>query len=204
MALGDNMTKRDQTMVVVAFLAVALAAAYWYFVFSPRGLELDKQAQHVEELEGKNRRAKSEMAKGSVAELQRQAIEYQRNLEVMRQLVPTGNEVPALLDQVSTAARTAGLDIASVQPQAVVTGDQFDTHRYRLVMDGGYHRVGSFLASVGTLTRIVVPVGLRLMPAGNGNKKKSAVEESRLRAEFEIQTFVARVMPPSNATGARQ
>jgi type IV pilus assembly protein PilO len=202
-AIGDNMSKRDQGMVGVAFIAVALAAAYWYFIFNPRSVELDARAQHVEQLESKNRKAKAEMAKGTVAELQRQAIEYQRNLEVMRQLVPMGNEVPALLDQVSTSARRVGLEIASVQPQAVVPGDQFDTHRYRIVIDGGYHKVGSFLANVGSLTRIIVPVGVKLTPAQAADKKKKDLEEARLRAEFEIHTYVARVMPPGDATGAR-
>ena len=44
-------------------------------------------------------------------------------VEVMRRLVPTGNEVPALLEQVSNAARRAGLDISSVEPQPVIAGE---------------------------------------------------------------------------------
>jgi type IV pilus assembly protein PilO len=206
-AIGDNLTKRDQAMVGVAILAVALAGLYWHFVWSPKNIELDAQAEHVEQLEGKNRRAKSEMAKGSVAELQKQAIVYQRNLEVMRQLVPTGNEVPALLDQVSTVARRVGLEISSVQPQAVIPGDQFDTYRYRLVMDGGYHRMGAFFAGVGSMTRIVAPVNLKLSPMGQsgGSKKTVSSTESRLKAEFEIQTYVARIAPaPDPSSGGTQ
>jgi type IV pilus assembly protein PilO len=199
-AIGDNMSKRDQGMVGVAFVAVALAAAYWWFIFNPRGVALDQQAQHVEQLEGKNRLAKSEMAKGTVAELQRQAIEYQRNLEVMRQLVPMGNEVPALLDQVSTSARRVGLEIATVEPEPVIAGDQFDTYRYKMTVIGSYHTVAEFLTNVGSLRRIVAPVNLTLAPS-NGDLSKRVVKkgESLLQTNFEIQTYVAKSGLPAAA-----
>lgn len=203
MAIGDNMTKRDQVMVGVAIVAIALAVLYWNFVFGPKNAELDTQAQHVEDLQGKNRRAASEMAKGTVADLQRQAVLYQQNLEMMRQLVPTGNEVPALIDQVSTAARRVGLDIGSLQPQPVIPGEQFDTYRYQIVMDGGYHRLAEFLTGVGSLTRIVAPVNLKLSPTERAaNARRAAPNEATLRAEFEIQTYVAKTS--DDETGGRQ
>ena len=70
-----------------------------------------------------NQRAKAELAKGNVEQLRAEAAKLQENLEVMRQLVPTSNEVPALLEQVSTAARRVGLDLATVKPQPVIEGD---------------------------------------------------------------------------------
>ena len=67
----------------------------------------------------------------------------------MRQLVPTANEVPALLEQVSTAARQTGLDISGVTPLGVIPGDVFDTYRYRVGVTGSYHRISQFLNNVG-------------------------------------------------------
>ena len=77
--------------------------------------------------------------------LKAQAAENRATLTVMRRLVPTDNEVPALLEEVSTAARRAGLDVGGVVPDAVIPGDQFDTYRYKVTMIGGYHQFGEFL-----------------------------------------------------------
>jgi type IV pilus assembly protein PilO len=112
----------------------------------------------------------------------------------MRQLVPTSNEVPALLEQVSTAARRVDLDINTVTPEPVIEGDQFDTYRYKLTVIGGFHPLAEFLTNVGSLTRIVAPVNLDLEPA-NGQEASNVRGkrgQSVLTSKFEIQTYVAR------------
>src|SRR5687767_605273 len=160
--------QRDQVMVLLVIVAVALVGLYYAYVYSPKaGVLTDLQA-HVDSLDVNNQRAKAEMAKGNVEELRAEAAKLQANLEIMRQLVPTSNEVPALLEQVSTAARRVGLDLATVKPQPVIEGDQFDTYRYQVAVIGDYHALGEFLANVGSLTRIVAPVNLALsqLPSG--------------------------------------
>jgi len=96
--------------------------------------------------------------------------------------------VPALLEQVSTAARRVGLDIATVEPQPVIEGDQFDTYRYKLAVTGGYHALGEFLSNVGSLTRIIAPVNLALAPSPARGKTLS----TGLDARFEVQTYVTK------------
>lgn len=200
--------QRDQGMVAVGLVAAALAVVYHMYVFQPKAQELAKIAEHVESLSTANDRAKAEMAKGSVNELRAQAQRSAANLELMRQLVPTGNEVPALLEQVSTAARRTGLDIGTVEPQPVIPGDEFDTYRYKITIAGGYHDLGTFLSNVGSLTRIVAPVNFKLGPApsnrsGAAPKGRVAADEARLQSEFEMQTYVAKtsapVVPPRGA-----
>ena len=112
----------------------------------------------------------------------------------MRQLVPTGNEVPALLEQVSTAARRVGLDIGAVEPEPVIPGDEFDTYRYKISIVGGYHEVGQFLTNVGSLTRIVAPVNLKLTPSNkdDANRTHARRGQSVLQSDFEMQTYVAK------------
>ena len=115
----------------------------------------------------------------------------------MRQLVPVSNEVPALLEEVSTAARRVGLDLATVEPVPVIPGEQFDTYRYKLGVMGGYHAVAQFLTNVGSLDRIVAPVGLSFkMHAGDvKSRAQQKPGEALLDATFQIQTYVARTTP---------
>jgi type IV pilus assembly protein PilO len=182
-------------MVLVTMVALALVAAYWNFVYNPKAIELAALSGRVDTLETNNAKAKAEASKGNAEKLKVEAEQFARDLEVMRQLVPTGNEVPALLEQVSTAARRAGLDLATVQPEPVIEGQQFDTYRYKLAVTGGYHAVAEFLANVGSLTRIVAPVNLSLAPASNPNMdavRRRPTGASAIDTRFEIQTYVAR------------
>jgi type IV pilus assembly protein PilO len=196
--------QRDQAMVLVCFLAVALSGAYWYYVWSPKNETLVTLGARLDTLEARNARARAEMAKGTVAQLQAEADRHARDLEVMRQLVPTGNELPVLLEQVSTAARRQGLDLSAVEPQPIVEGDQFDTYRYKIAVTGDFHALGEFLASVGSLTRIVAPVNLSLSPAANPNVsavKLRPAGTAAIDSRFEIQTYIIRTAPATAPAG---
>lgn len=184
--------QREQSLVLVCVLAIAAIGLYWYMVYSPRSEALTKQETHIEALTAMNQRAKSEMSKGNLSELRAQLATYQQNLSLIRTLVPAGNEVPALLEQVSTAARRAGLDLASVDPQPVQEGSNYDTYRYGMAMVGGYHQLAEFFANVGSLQRIVLPVNVQLTLSTNTNAKAAHTDPNAavIEARFQLQTFV--------------
>lgn len=193
MAIGANLTKRDQIMISVIVLSVGIAAAYGYFLYMPKREELASIEQHVDALDLKNNQAKADLANGSVAKMKAQASEYEASLKVLQQLVPTTNEVPALLENVSTAARRVGLDLASVEPMPVIVGEQFDTYRYKVSVKGGYHALAGFLTNVGSLNRIVAPVALDVKQQSAADKKQARPKEGEatLDTDFQIQTYIA-------------
>ena len=193
MALGANLTKRDQTLVSVAVMTIAMAGAYGYFLYMPKREQLAAIEEHVVALDKKNDQAKKDLANGSVARLVEQAAGYEASLKVLHQLVPTTNEVPALLENVSTAARRVGLDLASVEPMPVLIGEQFDTYRYKVSVKGGYHALAGFLTNVGSLNRIIAPVALDVKMQTAVEKKKARPKdgESTLDTDFQIQTYIA-------------
>jgi len=197
MAIGANMTKREQTLAAIGFMAVMAAGAYWYFLYKPKAAELAVVQAHVDSLEKRNQQARADIAQGSLQKMRAQSAEYEQSLKVMRQLVPRSNEVPALLEDMSTAARRVGLDLATVEPMPVLPGEQFDTYRYKLAVIGGYHAVGQFLSNVGSLNRIIAPVTLaiRLQPAAARTKARVKAGESLINTEFQVQTYVARTTP---------
>jgi type IV pilus assembly protein PilO len=205
MAIGANMTKREQTLVGIAMLAVAIAGAYWYFLYKPKAAELAVVQAHVDSLEIRNQQARADIAQGSLQKLRAQSAEYQQSLSVMRQLVPRSNEVPALLEDMSTAARRVGLDLSTIEPMPVLPGEQFDTYRYKLGVIGGYHAVGQFLSNVGSLNRIIAPVTLSigLRNAAQASKARIRPNEALVQTEFQVQTYVARTTPYTPPGAAR-
>ena len=200
MAIGGNLTKRDQMLVSAAVLTLGLAGAYGYFLYMPKRTQLAVVEEHVMALDKKNDQAKADVANGSVARLVQQSAEYEASLKVLHQLVPTTNEVPALLENVSTAARRVGLDLASVEPMPVLIGEQFDTYRYKVSVKGGYHALAGFLTNVGSLNRIVASVALDVKQQTAVEKKKARLKEgeSTLDTDFQIQTYIAHATQPTD------
>ena len=186
---------RDRNLVLVTVMAVGLAAVYQQLVWSPKHAELTALSVRLDTLDSLNKIAKLEVAKGSAARMKAESEAYGRELAVLRRLIPTGNEVPALLESVSSAARRAGLELSDVQPDGVVNGDQFDTYKYKLGVTGAYHEVGAFLANVGSLPRIVAPINVMLAPTTRTGELKPKKTEQFLDATFGIQTYVAHASP---------
>ena len=195
--------QRDQIMVIVCVAALGLAGVYYQYLWSPKNETLALLQTRVDSLNASNEIARREMARGNAGALREEADAYGRMLVQMRQLVPTANEVPALIDNISTAARRVGLDLGPMEPMGVVSGDVFDTHKWKMSVTGPYHRVAEFLTNVGNLTRIVAPMNITLAPTTRQTVKGRAGEQL-LDANFEIQTYVAKVAAPAApATGTK-
>ncbi len=198
--------QRDQVKLLIGFAALALAVAYYVYPYAARQEQLAADVTRVAELEDANQRAAREFASGSIESLRVQAAENRSALLVMRRLVPTGNEVPALLEEVSTAARRAGLDVGGVTPEPVIPGKSFDTYRYTVTIIGGYHQFGEFLANVGSLARIVAPVNFSVVSGSGANAPRGAVktsEKGALASTITLQTYVEKTAPARPATKER-
>lgn len=196
---------RDQKLLILGLLAVGLGAAYQQLVWSPKNNDLQAIEVRLDTLDSLNKLSKIEVARGSATKMKTEADAFGRELEVLRRLVPTENEVPALLESVSTAARRAGLELADVQPDGVVNGDQFDTYRYKIGVTGPWHQVAEFLGNVGSMPRIVSPINLTLTASSRQGERRAKKNEQFLDAKFGIQTYVAHTsvkQPSSSKVGA--
>ena len=196
---------RDQKLLVLALAVVGIAVAYQQIYWTPKNVELSALEARLDTLDSLNRVAKADVAKGSATKMKQEAEEFARELAVLRHLVPTENEVPSLLEAISTAARHAGLELSDVQPDGVVNGDQFDTYRYRLGVTGPYHQVAAFLSNVGSLSRIIAPINVSASPTTRTGELKPKKLEQFLDARFQVMTYVAHasVKAPAPMTTGR-
>jgi type IV pilus assembly protein PilO len=190
------LTERDRNVVLVGAMGLLLAGAYWYFLYTPAQEEQAVQEGVLAKLDSANLKAKKLLQRGRLEELRAETERSQKSLELMRQLVPTGNEVPALLDQVSSAAKAAGLEVSMVKPEPISIGQEFDTYRYSISVVGPYHSTAAFLSAVGSLTRIMAPVNVAVDLSNANNKAKVTRKgEAMLQTTFELQTYVAHSAP---------
>src|SRR5438067_5254010 len=198
-----------QSQVMLLIFVAALAAAYFFWTdwAQPTAAKISAANSETDSLQVIIDKAKQDLASGTVEDLRRKVEQYQALLGVMRRLVPEKNEVPALIDDISTKSKVRGVTIGRFEPLAVDATAPFDTYRYRLEILGHYDQLGEFLSDIASLPRIIVPQDVLLKPAQQQAQKiLSDTIGSLLEAQFLIRTFVksaATPPAPKKATSAR-
>jgi type IV pilus assembly protein PilO len=143
-------------------------------------------------LEAQTDSVKRDLAQGTIEDLKQRIESYRGMLVTLRQLVPDRNEVPNLLDDISTRAKVRGVNLAEVVPQPVEAGPiPFDTYTYKMSVIGRYDQIGQFLADIASLRRIIVPYDVSLVAAQPMSARALGDSTSAmLEAKFNIRTFV--------------
>ena len=195
--------QRDQILLVVIVLSVGAIGGYFMYLYEDKAQEISTLETHVAALDSLNNKVKSDTRKGLFERARKEAQAFEKNLKVLGQLVPNTNEVPTLLDQVSTAARRAGLELQDIAPAGPQPGEEFDTYKYKLGIVGGYHSVAQFLTNIATLDRIVAPMNVSLAVTPLKGERRARANESLLDAHFEIQTYVAHNGVPAVGAAAK-
>jgi type IV pilus assembly protein PilO len=147
--------------------------------------------------------AKRELARGTVADVRKRLENYRASLVLLRRLVPERNEVPNLLDDISTRSKIRGVTLSQVVPQPVEAGPvPFDTYKYNMSVIGKYDQIGQFLADVASLQRIIVPYDLTVTAANSSAARVLGDStEALLEARFQIRTYVKSPNSEGEASG---
>src|SRR5258708_38542711 len=156
--------RQSQVMLLITIGMAALGYAFWNYWAKPTGEEISAIQTETGQMEAVIAQAKADLASGTVEDLRRKVEEYTALLGIMRRLVPEKNEVPALIDDISTRAKVRGVTIGRVEPLAVEPGQPFDTYRYRLEVIGHFDQLGEVLSDIASLQRIIAPQELNLKP----------------------------------------
>jgi len=189
--------RQSQVMLLITVGMLAGGYFFWSYWAQPTGERIKVTQVEIDSLQLIVDRAKQDLASGTVEDLRRKVAAYTALLGVMRRLVPEKNEVPALIDDISTKAKVRGVTIGRIEPLAVEAGQPFDTYKYRLEMIGHYDQLGEFLSDVASLPRIIVPQELALKPAQQqAQRLLGDTLGALLEAQFSIRTFVKAAAPP--------
>jgi type IV pilus assembly protein PilO len=157
----------------------------------------------IAKLEAATDSAKKELARGTVEDLRKRLETYRGSLALLRRLVPERNEVPNLLDDISSRGKIRGVTLSQVVPLPEETGPApFNTYKYNMSVIGRYDQIGQFLADVASLQRIIVPYDLKLDPANTtAAKALGDTTGALLEAKFQVRTYVKSSVPEGETSG---
>jgi len=152
----------------VILAAVIVAFTWWYFVTDKRDIlanEENTERTLREEFQNKQGRA------ANLEPLKQQLAQMEVMLQQMLRQLPSKNEMPDLIVDISQTALAAGISNELFQPGAEVQRDFYAEKPIALRMVGTYHQFGAFVSGVASLPRVVIMTmhDIQLKPRGQGD-----------------------------------
>ncbi|NWN81611.1 MAG: type 4a pilus biogenesis protein PilO [Halomonas sp.] len=166
-----------QLLLCLLVLGVMFFGMHWYLAASAK-----EQLDQVRAEESRlilDYRSKTAQA-ASLEAMREQMSVLDASMETLREMLPTGSEVPSLLDSISEAAIDHQLAIDFLRLRSQVEKDHYTERPFDIQVRGDYHRIGAFLADVASMPRIVTLHDLTLTPEENGQ---------RLRLSMQARTY---------------
>jgi Tfp pilus assembly protein PilO len=196
--------RRGQIEVVFTILAVAVI----YFVWAgtpvggvPGASQLaksrDSLQREIDSIQTRVDQAKRLVRQGTVARVQRNLDEYRATLDMMRQLVPAGPEMPNLFEDITSRAKVRGANVVNMVPASLESGAPFDIQRARVQVTGTYDQLGEYLSDIASLPRIIVPYDVHIQRVSSPTADTSLLRRNLLVASFSIKTFVKPQVNPN-------
>ena len=160
MALKDlsfNNTAAWPQQYKIAFCAIigaAIIGLAWYFFVADQRTELEGLQATERTL-----RAEFEDKQGRAANLEplkQQLAQMELMLQQMLRQLPSKNEMPDLIVDISQTALATGISNELFQPGAETAKEFYAEKPINLRMVGTYHQFGAFVSGVASLPRVVI------------------------------------------------
>ena len=162
-------------------LGVLIVGAVWYFIVSDKRVVLEQRERTELDL-----RKDFEQKQGRAANLEplkQQLAQMEVMLQQMLRQLPSKNEMPDLIVDVSQTALASGITNELFQPGAENRLEFYAEKPIALRMVGTYHQFGAFVSGVASLPRVVIMTmhDISLTPR-DGN-------EATLELEGTVKTY---------------
>lgn len=179
-------------VLVILIVATVLGAGYYFFT-SDQLHELDRVASEEQKL--RQEFIEKQRVAANLESFRMQLKQMEAELEVMLRQLPTGTEMPDLLEDVSNTGKKNGLEFELFKPEAEQPRDFYAAKPITIKAKGTYHQFGAFVSGVAALSRIVTLENATLALAGasggKGVKKEGgkANNEEPLTIQATLQTY---------------
>lgn len=181
---------------LVGLVLLALIYPYNSFYHSGKREEVTVLQDSLEALEQQNLRAEVLAARGG-GQIEETMAEFERHVARLEELIPAGDEVAGLINDITTRARQANVRLNDVQPETRESVGMYERQAYSMSFIGEYHNVARLLADIASLPRIVRPIELNVEAYPQPGQFPQFT--APVIATFRVETYV---LPQAAAGGA--
>jgi len=139
---------------------VFAALIFFGLIFGLKILMIDDTAVALDKALAKEKTLKQDFERkafrgANLEAYKEQMLEMEESFGSLLKQLPRETEVPGLVDDISSAALGAGLQLNVIDPQNMQQTEFYKELPIEIEVQGGYHEMGSFVSSVASLPRIV-------------------------------------------------
>ena len=190
-------------VVLVVLVVVAVLGAGYYFLTSAQLEELDRVTREEQTL--RQEFVEKWRVTANLEAFRQQLKQMEADLQTMLRQLPTGTEMPDLLEDVSNTGKKNGLDFELFKPEPEQPKDFYAAKPITIKARGSYHQFGAFVSGVAALSRIVTLENATLVggagkDAKSGGAKGGKLANEPLSIQATLQTY--RYMEEASAPAA--
>lgn len=182
-------------LVLAVLVIVAVLGAGYYFFTSDQLMQLETVQNEEKKL--RQEFAEKQRVTANLEAFRAQLAEMEEKLGEMLRQLPTGTEMPDLLDDVSNTGKQNGLEFDLFKPEAEQPRDFYAAKPITIKAKGTYHQFGAFVSGVAALPRIVTLENATL--AGLGDKGKGGAKNNQEPVDIQATLQTYRYMDEADA-----
>ncbi|WP_123101459.1 type 4a pilus biogenesis protein PilO [Acidithiobacillus sulfuriphilus] len=188
-------------LIAVAILVVLVGIVAWIWFIAPENDKIGQLREQESSLKEQIRQ-KQLLAAGLPA-YQAQIKEMQLRFAQFLEQLPNRTQIPSLLDDVTLAGRSRGLEFELFQPLPEVSKNFYAEIPVKLKVVGTYDAMGQFAAAVAAMPRIVTlnDIDITRLPSAGSDDAAKAQSTQKLVLQCTATTY--RYLDNSEKTGAK-
>ena len=161
-----------KVILMIILLGIVLGGGYYYHITDKR---TDIQRAETAELDLRKEYADKAAQAANLEAYRQQKIEMEAAFGALLRQLPSETEVPGLIDDISRTALENELNIESITIQPERRTEFYVEVPLSIIVDGDYHKIGSFVSGVANLSRIVTLHDFTVEPSQSGRGLKMQI-----------------------------
>lgn len=177
MANLDLKSPAVQKIVLSALLVGGVMAVFFFTHFLPFGYPTQHDKIGALKAEYEKKETELARARATVADLPRFEAECEQlhqRWSLAAELLPADRQIAALLRKITLAAQQTGVQFVVFRPSGPKSEQYFTELPLQITVNGGYHQIGSFMAELANLRRIITVANVHLKANTGSNQAYTA------------------------------
>ncbi len=147
-------------LLIILFALVLGVGYYWSITDKQKQLEVSESQELDLRKEYEDKAAQA----ANLEALRQQKQEMEAAFGALLRQLPSDTEVPGLIEDITRTALDNELTIESIDLQPEAKTEFYIELPINIVVEGGYHKIGSFVSGVANLSRIVTLHDFKIRP----------------------------------------
>ncbi len=176
-------------LILIAIIVLVLGILVWFEFIAPENDQYHQLKTQEDSLKLQVRQ--KQLLAASLPAYQAQIKEMNLRFQNFLQQLPNRTQIPSLLDDVTLAGRSRGLDFELFQPTGEVNKNFYAEIPVKLKVVGTYSDIGRFAAAVAAMPRIVTinNIDIARMPNAGATSAAKAQAAQKLVMQCTATTY---------------